>query len=187
MSEREPSRAFVTLAIMADAAAIVVIGGGVVGSRKILSLTGQGARVRVVAPEIAGRIRPLLADGRIEWVRECYRPEHLNGARVVVAATSDADLNAAIARDARQRGLLVCNASSAEDSDVLFPAIHKHDGATIAVHTGGAKPRYAKQLRDEVAALLIEPSRPSRASQGRWACADGSPIDGQPEAAEAGK
>ena len=37
---------------------------------------------------------------------------------------------------------------------MLFPAIHAYGTATVAVHTGGAAPRFAKRLRDHVAALL---------------------------------
>ena len=148
------TRPFVTLVIAADEARILIIGAGVVGSRKILSLTRQGARVRVVAPEITDSLKPLVDENRIEWLRDRYRSEHLAGARIVVAATSDSSINATVARDARQRGLLVCNASAADDSDILFPAIHQQDVATIAVHTRGARPRFAKRLRDHLAQLL---------------------------------
>ncbi|HSW44883.1 MAG TPA: NAD(P)-dependent oxidoreductase [Phycisphaerae bacterium] len=151
-----PSRSFVTLAIAADELPIVVVGGGVVGGRKALSLARQGGRVRIISPEIADRLRPLVDRGRIEWIRDCYRPEHLDGARIVVAATSDPAVNAAVARDARRRGLLLCNSSSAEDSGVFFPAMHTRGPATIAVHTRGRSPRYAKRLLDHIVALLAE-------------------------------
>ena len=148
------ARSFVTLAIAASELPCVVIGGGKVGARKAIALAEQGVQVRVVSPEISPRLRVFIAAGRIEWLRATYRSDHLDGARLVVAATSDAAVNAQIARDAQARGLLVCDVSSAGESGVLFPALHTHGPATVAVHTRGTQPRYAKTIRNHLAALL---------------------------------
>ena len=148
------ARPFVTMAIAASELPCVVIGGGTVGARKAIALAEQGVQVRIVSPEIAPGLRPFVAPGRIEWVRAKYHCDQLEGARLVVIATSDPAVNASIARDARARGLLVCDASSAGKSGVLFPALHAHGPATIAVHTRGTKPGYAKGLRNHLAALL---------------------------------
>jgi siroheme synthase-like protein len=158
------ARSFVTLAIAASELPCVVIGGGTVGARKAIALAEQGVQVRVVSPEIAPRLRPFVAAGRIEWLRATYRSDHLDSARLVVAATSDAAVNARIARDAQARGLLVCDVSSAEESGVLFPALRTHGPAMIAVHTQGAKPRHAKALRNHLAALLA--AYPLKMAQG---------------------
>jgi uroporphyrin-III C-methyltransferase/precorrin-2 dehydrogenase/sirohydrochlorin ferrochelatase len=148
------ARPFVTLAIAASDLPCVVIGGGTIGAHKAVTLAEQGVQVRVVSPEISPRLRPVVAAGRIEWLRATYRSDQLDGARLVVAATSDATVNAQIARDAQARGLLVCDVSSAEESGVLFPALHTHGSVTIAVHTRGTQPRYAKTIRNHLAALL---------------------------------
>lgn len=101
---------------------IVIIGGGKVAARKAAGLIAAGAtRVRVVAPEF-----PAEFDPRAERVAERYRPDHLDGAGLVFAATDAPDVNEAIVRDAHQRGLLVCRADHDQDDaapgDFITPA-----------------------------------------------------------------
>jgi len=147
-------RPVVTVVIAAEELPCVVVGGGKVGTRKVVALVGQGATVRVVSPEVSPGMQELIEAGRVVWVRERYRPELLDGTRLVVAATSDEEINAQVARDAKAQGLLVCETSSAKRSEVFFPALLEHGPATIAVHTRGVDPGYSRVLRDHLAGLL---------------------------------
>jgi len=147
-------RRFVTLAVAASELPCLVVGGGTIGTRKAVTLVAQGADVRVVSPTISPRLAAMAHAGHLRWIAEPYRSDHLDGARLVVAATSDRDLNGRIASEARARGLLVCQSSRAKDSQVIFPALCSEGLATVAVHTGGAVPRFAKRLRDHLIELL---------------------------------
>ena len=131
-----------------------VVGGGAVGGRKARTLARAGARVTVVAPEIADETRSLVDEGRAVWLQETFHDHHLEGAFLVVAATDDKALNERIGRAARARELLVCVASSAGLSNVAFPALHELDGFTVAVSTHGRDPAGAVRLRDRIAELL---------------------------------
>lgn len=149
-----PRRQFITLAVAASELPCLVVGGGTIGTRKAVTLVAQGADVRLVAPAISPRLAALADAGRLRWIAEPYRSEHLDGARLVVAATSDRDLNSRIAFEARARGVLVCQSSRTKDSQVIFPALCSEGLATVAVHTGGAAPRFAKRLRDHIIEVL---------------------------------
>ena len=135
----------------------LVVGGGSVGARKAQTLLRAGARVTVISPAVTSELAELMDAGRIRWVQQKYREKHLVDvdAFLVVAATDDESLNAAIVRGAGQRGALVCDASSAERSEVIFGALLQHEDTTIAVFTGGRDPAQARRRRDWIADLLI--------------------------------
>ena len=155
MVRKKPvSRRFVTLALAADELPSLVVGAGAVGTRKARTLAAAGAAVRVVAPQASPAIRRLAAAGRIRWLARSFRNSDLAGVRLVVAATDDAAVNRLVAKAARRKGLLVCMASSALDTGVLFPALLTRRGAVIAVHTHGGNTGRSKMLRDRLAALL---------------------------------
>ena len=132
----------------------LVVGGGGVGTRKVLTLARAGAAVTVVSPTVAGELAGLIETGQIRWVKDSFTEEHLGGAFLVVAATDDEALNATVARLAAQSGALVCDASSAERSAVIFGALLDQRDFTVAVFTDGRDPARARQTRDRIAALL---------------------------------
>jgi siroheme synthase-like protein len=142
----------------------VVVGGGAVGTRKALTLERAGALVTVVSPTLTAELTERAKAGGIRWIQAPFQDEHLAGVFLVVAATNDEAQNAAVGRAAFQRGVLVCNASSAERSDVIFGALLEHEGLTVAVFTGGRDPARAGRGRDQIAKLLGQKSKSDRAS-----------------------
>ena len=136
----------------------VVVGGGMIGTRKVQNLIRAGAAVTLVSPEISKEMARMVEAGELEWLQEEYRPEHLHGVFLAVAATDDEGLNAHLVRDARVREVLVCDASSAERSQVIFGALHAEDAVTVAVFTDGKDPSKARKTRDRITRLLSEDS-----------------------------
>jgi siroheme synthase-like protein len=132
----------------------LVVGGGEVGSRKVRNLLRAGARVTVVSPAVSDEIAEHVRAGRVRWVKAPLRDEHLADTFLVVAATDDEALNAEVVRRAEERGALVCDASSAERTQVIFGALHDAAGATVAVFTDGRDPAAARDLRNRIAGLL---------------------------------
>jgi siroheme synthase (precorrin-2 oxidase/ferrochelatase) len=72
----------------------------------------------------------------------------------VVASTNDEALNATIVQSAGQCGALVCDASSAGRSEVIFGALLERKDVTVAVFTDGRDPAQARRARDRIANLL---------------------------------
>jgi len=145
---------FLSLGIDMTARRCLVVGAGRIAARKVLALVNAGAEVTVVSPEVSDDVHRLALVGRVAWQKRRYDRCDLNGLFLVVAATSDPQLNLVIGRDARQQGILRCVASSAADSDVIFPATHATGSVTIAVHTDGRDCRRAKQICGEIGAWL---------------------------------
>ena len=129
----------------------VVVGGGRIGTRKAETLLEAGARVTVIAPRISDRLAELHAAGQLEWLPEPFHEELLGRAALVVAATDDPAINEDAVRAASERGALVCDASSAERSQIIFGALHQTDDLTLAVFTNGRDPGLARRARDRIA------------------------------------
>jgi len=153
-SDSSPDRRFLPVALDLRAKRCLVVGGGTIGTRKALTLLSAGADVTVVAPAVGETLGEHVDSGRINHVNDTFCEEHLDGMFMVVAATDDEPTNETIARLAGQRGLLLCDASSAERSGVIFGALLDREDATVAVFTGGRSPGHARKTRDKIAKLL---------------------------------
>jgi precorrin-2 dehydrogenase/sirohydrochlorin ferrochelatase len=134
----------------------VIAGGGDVGTRKALTLLRAGASVTVISPAVTGEIARQIEAGRLRWLEGDARIEHLRDAFLVIAATDDDSVNAEIVRAAVDQGSLVCDASSAERSQVIFGALLTREGVTVSVFTDGRDPSLARRTRDRIADLMSQ-------------------------------
>jgi len=128
----------------------VVAGGGAVARRKVEGLLAAGADVVVVAPEV-GDMPP---GAKLE--RREVRLDDLDGAMLAICATDDPDANAALAREAHRRGVLVNVVDDPDGGTFTVPAVARSGRVQVAVSTAGASPLLARRLRDELAPHVTE-------------------------------
>ena len=150
------SRAYPINLIHMKGSPAVVVGGGPVGQRKTESLLASEAMVTLISPEATARLQALAGAGRIRWEQRGYRSSDLLGARLACAATNQRAVNAQIALDARQFGLLCNVADRPEEGTFHVPARLQRDELLITVSTAGTNPRRARQLRDQIAGWIEE-------------------------------
>ncbi len=144
--------------IVLDGGAItaLVVGGGRVAERKVRALLAAGARVRVVAPLVSDALRELeRSNPRCEIVERRYEGGDIAAAKLVFAATDQREVNAAVARDAREAGALVNAADDGSLGDFVTPAVHRNGALLLAVTTGGV-PGAAARIRDAVSERFDE-------------------------------
>ena len=128
----------------------VVVGAGKIAESKITSLLNAGAEVTVVAPAINLAVRQLASLGGVALIEREFVLEDLSGAFLVIAATSNAEVNRAVYEEARRRGIL-CNAvDDPENCDFYFPAVVQRGALQIAISTAGESPALAQRLRAEI-------------------------------------
>ncbi|MFD0768618.1 NAD(P)-binding protein [Bacillus sp. CGMCC 1.60114] len=129
---------------------VVFIGGGRVAAFKIAPLLQEEANIIVISRKLDKSLVQLVEEEKIRWFQKEYEASDLAGAFLVVAATSDALLNERIANDAAPNQL-VNVITNPESGNVHFPAAIHRGKLNIAVSTGGASPKLAKKIRDEIA------------------------------------
>jgi precorrin-2 dehydrogenase / sirohydrochlorin ferrochelatase len=132
----------------------VVIGAGSVATRKIRTLLRADAAVTVISPKATPSIRRLAQTKRVHWVRRCYRPGDLRGARLVIAATDDLAINQTICAEAKRRKLLVNCISPPLAGNFIVPSLIRRGGISLAISTDGASPAFAKRLRRDLEHFL---------------------------------
>jgi len=138
------------LTVRVDKKRVVVIGGGKVAGFKIIPLLKQGADIVVVSTELDANLVKLVEEKRIRWYQREYEKSDIQDAFLVVAATSDSVLNEQIAEDAAVNQL-VNVITNPESGNVHFPAAFHRGLLNVAVSTGGASPKLAKKIRDDIA------------------------------------
>jgi len=133
---------------------VVVVGGGEVALRKVDLLERAGASITLIAPRALAEIERRAAAGRLVVAAREFRPDDLDGARLVIAATSRRALNRWIAQQCDQRSIPVNVVDDREASRVIVPALIDRDPVLVAVSSGGASPVLSRRLRERLEALI---------------------------------
>ena len=134
----------------------LVVGAGAVGLEKIEGLLACNADVVVVAPQADLGVAELAESGAVEWRRRPYAAGDLEGCFLVVAATSDTDVNIAVYGDAESRAMLVNVVDVPPLCNFILPAIVRRGPIAIAISTAGASPALAKRMKSEIGDLFGE-------------------------------
>src|SRR5437764_9014329 len=111
----------------------MVVGGGDVGLEKVEGLLACEADVTLLAPDAVEPLRALAAEGSIRWEQREYAGRHdLEGVFIVIASTSDTDVNIRVYRDADRRALLVNVVDVPPLCNFILPAIVRTGPLAIA-------------------------------------------------------
>jgi siroheme synthase-like protein len=128
--------------------ACLVVGAGPVAARKAGGLLAAGANVIVIAPDIGAAMAAL---GPLTVLRRPYQPGDAAAFRLVVTATGDPAVDAAVFADADAAGVWVNSADDPEHCSFILPSVHRDGPVTIAVSTSGRSPAQATWLRGRLA------------------------------------
>jgi precorrin-2 dehydrogenase / sirohydrochlorin ferrochelatase len=128
----------------------LVVGAGRIAEDKIESLLKADAKVDVVAPDASAKITAWAQAGRIRWRKGVFRSSDLNGAFLVIAATSSLKLHAAIYNEARRRGILCNVVDDPKHCDFYYGSVVRRGSLQIAISTEGHSPALAQRLRKEL-------------------------------------
>ncbi|HET9653433.1 MAG TPA: bifunctional precorrin-2 dehydrogenase/sirohydrochlorin ferrochelatase [Usitatibacter sp.] len=151
----EPDREYFAAFLDLHDRVALVVGGGGVAERKAEALLRSGAQVRVVAPRLRERLAAWAREGAIEHRARAYEASDLDGVALAIAATDDPRVNATVAREATERGVLVNVADFPPASSFIMPALVDRGAVQIAISTAGASPVLAKRI-----AAMVESAVP---------------------------
>ncbi len=113
-------------------------------ARKVSGLLEASARVTVIAPCAADEISH---NPNITWLKRRYESGDARNYRLIITATQDPEVNAAVARDAGAANVFVNSADDPANCTFTLPAVARQGDITVAVSTGGRSPAMARWLR----------------------------------------
>jgi precorrin-2 dehydrogenase/sirohydrochlorin ferrochelatase len=128
----------------------IVIGGGKVAERKVMTLLDAGAKVTVISPEVTTELQQLSKDGEISWLARDYSAGDMSGCFIAVCAASKPDVNNRAAVEARAAGALVNVVDAPEECDFTIPSHISRGDLLITISTGGQSPALSRRLREEL-------------------------------------
>lgn len=153
---------------------ILCIGGGTIAARRIQTLTKFTDHLIVLAPEICEELGELLDQFPITWIRRKLNPEDMivfergvseeedaakiesieepafHNSYMVLAATDDHELNHAVVKACKKRGILVNTCDDKSQCDYYFPAVTEVDGVMIGLNSGGKDPKKVSRVRQQI-------------------------------------
>jgi siroheme synthase-like protein len=117
---------------------VTVFGGGRVALRKCMHF--EGFRIKVVAEDILPELRELADEAVQQRIDPSTAGQLMEGADIVVAATSDHALNDSIRDISMGKGIMTNSAHGG--GDLLIPSVLKRDGYTVTVSSEGRVPAF---------------------------------------------
>ena len=128
----------------------LVVGGGTVGRRKVLTLMDGGANVTVVSPEVDKKLLALASAGLITIRNRPYQASDIDGVFLVIGATNNEALNLQIKKDADRQNKLCNIVDQPEACNFILPSVVNRGDLIIAISTSGKSPAFAKRLREDL-------------------------------------
>ena len=161
---------------------VVVVGGGTVAQRRLPLLIATGANVHVISRTATRAVEAM--SGITLSLRE-YHDGDLAGAWYAIAATDDAQVNAAVVDEADRRQIFCVRADVAVEGTAVTPASFSYAGLSVGVLAGGEHRRSAairSAIREALQTGVITPessvgSESSDVIRGGVALIGGGPGD----------
>lgn len=146
--------AFYPLYIDIESKKCVVVGGGDVAERKVISLIECGADVKVVSPQFTSGLTRLAEEGRIDAIKRGYEPGDLEGATLAIVATDNHELNRKVYQEASNNNILVNVVDTPELCSFIVPSTVRRGDLVISISTSGSCPALAKNIRKQLQQLF---------------------------------
>lgn len=125
---------------------VLVVGGGIVASRRAWTLLRCGAEITAVSPSFI----PGFPEGILRVARGFSPDDLAGGYALIVAATDDRAVNHLVRVMARAAGIPVNVADCQEECDFFFPSMVSLGSVSASVCTAGTSPSLARRLSDRL-------------------------------------
>lgn len=137
-----------------------VVGGGggalALTEEKVRGLCEVGARVTVIAEEVAPEVAQRAARGELCWEERCYRVGDLAGAVLAIVTHPDPALRETAWLEANRRNIPVNTLDDVPRCSFIAPSVLRRGELVVAVSTGGRAPALAVRIRQRLERELGE-------------------------------
>ena len=138
---------------------VIVIGGGVEGSRKVRGLLGQNCKITVITERLNSYLEELSNEKKIEIIKMKIKSanvlDNYHDIFLILAATDNKELNRQIVEKGRSMKSFVYAADDPPISDFSYASIINIEGVMqVAISTYGKSPIMARKLRIKAERIL---------------------------------
>lgn len=134
----------------------LVVGGGNVALRKVLSLLACKAEVTVISPSFNEGILKLADEGKIELIKRTYHSGDAEGYFITVVATDDNVVNRLAASDCEKYGIPVNVVDDKELSSFIVPSVIRRGDLTVSISTSGKSPLVSRMIREKLESVFTD-------------------------------
>ncbi len=128
----------------------LVIGGGVVAERKVVSMLVSGGNVTIISPRSTELVIHLAELGTIRWLKRDFKIGDTDGFFLVCAATDETNINTTVYKEATERNnIRLVNVVDVIPQCTFAAASVVTDGKTmISISTSGLSPATSRRIRE---------------------------------------
>ena len=128
----------------------IVVGGGTIAERKIVSLLLSGGVVTLISPQATPFLESLAKVGQIVWHSRQFRAGDTDGMFLVCAATDFPEINSSVFEDAYNRnGIRLVNVVDViPECTFAAASVVVCDDVSISISTSGKSPAMSRRIRE---------------------------------------
>ena len=128
----------------------LIIGGGKVAYRKVLSLQEFNAKITIISPRICKPLLELAEKNKIQIIKRSYSKEFIKNYKIIFSATDNPEVNRNVRNDCTKEGILLNVVDNPVMCDFILPANIKRGDLTISVSSQGRAPFYTKEMKKKI-------------------------------------
>jgi len=148
--------------------AVLLVGGGHVALRKARTLLSAGAVLTVVSHQFEAEFYAWQQQQKAHLIQGDFDAAQLAGHWLVLAATDDDGVNAAVHQAATARQIWVNTVDDQDKCEFIFPSIIDRSPILVAISSGGTAPVLVRRLREKLETLLPQHLGPLAELVGRF-------------------
>lgn len=148
--------------------AVLLVGGGHVALRKARTLLSAGAVLTVVSHQFEAEFYAWQQQQKAHLIQGDFDAAQLAGHWLVLAATDDDEVNAAVHQAATARQIWVNTVDDQDKCEFIFPSIIDRSPILVAISSGGTAPVLVRRLREKLETLLPQHLGPLAELVGRF-------------------
>ena len=128
----------------------LVVGGGLVAERKVVSMLLSGGSVTLISPEATALLKGLAQIGQITWYKRQFEPNDTDGMFLVSAATALPEVNTQVFKEAYQLNKirLVNVVDVIPECTFAAASVVTLGNLVISISTSGKSPAIARRIRE---------------------------------------
>ncbi len=129
----------------------LLVGAGSVGFEKLQSLLSNSpeAKITIIAPRVKDEVRRIISNHpSCNLLQRVFEESDLDNRDLVIVATDNPQLNAAISQLAKSKKILINVADTPDLCDFYLGSVVQKGNLKIAISTNGKSPTVAKRIKE---------------------------------------